>query len=67
MMNIILILLDIAYIGLLVIMLVYARRQEKIFDEKIKKMTKEINNIIRFTENKQKEVERIKKRQAKNE
>lgn len=67
MMNIILILLGIAYIGLLVIMLVYARRQEKIFDEKIKKMTKEINNIIRFTENKQKEVERIKKRQAKNE
>lgn len=67
MMNIILILLGIAYVGLLVIILVYARRQEKIFEEKIKKMTKEINNIIRFTENKQKEVERIKKRQAKNE
>ncbi len=59
--------IGIIYVMLLVALFMYARRQEKIFEDKIKKMTKEINSIIKFTENKQKEVERIKKKASKNE
>lgn len=53
------------YFAAILVAVIYSRRLDKEFKEKVRKMTDDINSIIKYTESKQKEINRIKKKSAK--
>lgn len=65
-MNIVWIIILIAYyIAAILGAALYSRHLDREFKDKVRKMTDDINGIIKYTENKQKEINRIKKKSAK--